>query len=64
MKAVFPKIGEVDWGLEVENLMKSRPTRHSEDTDEGRPGEFVRVFEGLEEGEIFLNHVVLMLWIN
>ena len=45
-------------------MVKSRCTRHTEDTDEGRPGEFVWVFEGLEEEQVFLNDVVLVLLIE
>jgi len=41
--------------------MKSRRTRHTEDTDEGRPGKFVWILEGLEEEKVFLNDVVLVL---
>ena len=43
--------------------MKLRRTRHTKNTDEGRPGEFVWVFEGLEEKEVFLNDVVFVLLI-
>ena len=39
-------------------------TRHAEDTNEGRPGEFVWIVDGLEEGEVFLNDVVLVLLIE
>jgi len=44
--------------------MESQCTRHAEDTNESGPREFVWVFDGPEEGKIFLNDVVLVLLIG
>ena len=63
-KQSFLKVGKWIEGWGVEILIQSWRTRHTEDTDEGRPGEFVWVFEGLEEEEVFLNDVVLVLLIK